>query len=31
MDILWDKFAESGRIEDYLLYLANRENNYDDC
>ena len=30
-DILWDKFAESGRIEDYLRYSAGREDNHDYC
>ncbi len=28
-DILWDKFAESGSIEDYLRYSAAKDGNYD--
>jgi hypothetical protein len=28
-DILWNKFAESGRIEDYLEYSANRDTEND--
>lgn len=30
-DILWDKFTESGSIEDYLRYSANREKDNDNC
>ena len=30
-DILWDKFAVSGRIEDYLRYSACREDKNDNC
>lgn len=29
-DLLWDKFAGSGSIEDYLRYSANREKEDDD-
>lgn len=24
-DILWNKFAESGRVEDYLIYSESRD------
>ena len=30
-DILWNKFAESGSIEDYLQYSAHKEDNHDNC
>ncbi len=34
-DILWNKFAESGTIEDYLIYSADKErtddNNRGNC
>ena len=30
-DILWDKFAETGSIEDYLRYSACREDKHDYC
>ena len=30
-DILWDKFAETGRIEDYLRYSACKEDKHDYC
>ena len=30
-DILWDKFAGSGSIEDYLQYSAHKEDNHDNC
>ena len=34
-DILWDKFAETGSISDYLTYSANKDkkddNNRRDC
>jgi hypothetical protein len=30
-DILWDKFAETGSIEDYLQYSAYKEDNHDNC
>ncbi len=30
-EILWDKFAETGSIEDYLRYSANKEDNHDNC
>lgn len=29
-DFLWNKFAETGRISDYLLYSAQRDILYDD-
>lgn len=28
-DILWCRFAESGKIEDYLCYCRYKENNND--
>ena len=28
-DFLWSVFAESGSIEDYLLYSANKDENHD--
>ena len=30
-DLLWIKFTESGNIEDYLRYSANREETHDNC
>lgn len=30
-DILWDKFAETGSIEDYLQYSVHKEDNHDNC
>lgn len=30
-DILWNIFAESGRIADYLLYSAYKEDYHDNC
>ena len=30
-DILWDKFTESGSIEDYLLYSVYRKEDHDYC
>ncbi len=30
-DILWNNFAESGWIADYLLYSAYKEDNHDYC
>lgn len=30
-EILWNKFAETGRIEDYLRYSANKDNKNDNC
>lgn len=30
-DILWNKFAESGSVEDYLRYSAHKEDNHDNC
>ena len=30
-DILWNNFAESGWIVDYLLYSAYKEDNHDYC
>jgi hypothetical protein len=29
MDVLWDKFAASGRIEDYLDYAAHKDTEND--
>ncbi len=29
-DILWNKFAETGRVRDYLRYSAQRDTLHDD-
>ena len=29
-EILWERFAETGRVEDYLSYIDNKERENDD-